>query len=804
MKSACYVMRYVIALAATWVCLSSVQASERASSQPVRPEDSSLVLMPWPQQVIPANGELVLGKEWKVALTTAKPRALKQTLARIAERASRQTGVPIRVRYVAPHQATLHIHIHDNAGVTPTLASWDESYVLVVNKATVSLTAAQWMGAQRGLETFLQLLGQSRELRVPQVKITDAPRFPWRGVLLDSSRHFLPIDVIKRQIDAMAAAKFNIFHWHLTDDQGWRFESRRYPNLHRLASDGDYYTRAQMKEIVAYAAARGMAVLPEIDMPGHASAIAVAYPDLMSAPGPYAMEYRWGVHKPLLDPSNEAVYQFVDGILGELAAIFPFNYVHIGGDEVDPTHWNDNEAIQAFMAANALTDSGALHAYFNRRVQTLVEKHGRHMIGWDEIQHPDLGKNVMIQSWQGPDGVSRAIASGYPTLLSTGFYLDQPQFASYHYRNDPVPPAPVVIDTPLTHVWAFSMARKRGKPVSGEFALLPGASPRVIVQFRGYSAREARVIGDVNGTYRFALDTWMGPVEFHAVMNNASLGGIAVVGNSPYPLTGESLDAPKVLNVSRSAAVISAESLSLIKGGEVALWGEIADASLMPLRLWPRAFVAAERLWSARDLLNEPSMYERMEAMSIWADISVNLGIAPAQQQKRRELVGDANVDALNAFIEVLEPAHYYHRHHEKSVHESYSRRDPLNRLADALPAEQASYRDVEKRLRDWLVSADNEADYGVLQQRVSAWQAAGSAMQPLLEKQPTWTTLVGTANAVHHEIRVLLTAKYEKRGLTTAQRDKCQQLIARAHQIDQEMIVASGRLLAMLLDSFE
>lgn len=174
------------------------------------------------------------------------------------------------------------------------------------------------------METLLQLLqtdGQNTFL--PLVDIRDVPRFPWRGVLLDSARHFLPLPDILRQLDGMAAAKLNVFHWHLTDDQGWRFASEHYPKLQQQASDGQFYTREQMRQVVAYATARGIRVVPEIDMPGHASSIAVAYPDLMSAPGPYRMEREWGVHKPTLDPTRDEVYQFVDTIVGELAAIFP-------------------------------------------------------------------------------------------------------------------------------------------------------------------------------------------------------------------------------------------------------------------------------------------------------------------------------------------------------------------------------------------------------------------------------------------------------------------------------------------------
>src|SRR5690606_2809463 len=214
--------------------------------------------------------------------------------------------------------------------------------------------------------------------------------FPWRGALIDASRHFFSIQTLKRQIDAMAAAKLNVFHWHLTDDQGWRMESKTFPLLQQKASGGKYYTQQEIRELVDYAWQRGIHVLPEIDMPGHVSALALAYPELMSAPGPYQAEERWGVHKPTLNPANREVYIFVEKLFTEVAALFPFAYIHIGGDEVDTEHWLNNPAIKTFMQEQQLADQHALQAYFNRRVADILAQHQRKMIGWDEIQHPDL------------------------------------------------------------------------------------------------------------------------------------------------------------------------------------------------------------------------------------------------------------------------------------------------------------------------------------------------------------------------------------------------------------------------------
>lgn len=393
----------------------------------------------------------------------------------------------------------------------------DESYQLKVSAEGVTLRANTRFGALRGMETLLQLIQNGAEnTAIPYVTIDDAPRFPWRGLLLDSARHFMPLDAIKRQIDGMAAAKLNVFHWHLTDDQGWRFASTRYPKLQQQASDGLFYTQAQMKEIVRYATDRGIRVVPEIDMPGHASAIAVAYPELMSAPGPYQMERHWGVLKPVLDPTKEATYAFAEAMIGELAAIFPDPYLHIGGDEVDDSQWQANPAIQKFMRGKGLADSHALQAYFNRRLETILEKYHRQMVGWDEIYHPDLPKSILIQSWQGQDALGEVAKHGYRGILSTGFYLDQPQYTAYHYRNEVVPQGlngvDTITDNDSAQSWRFVMPRLKGSAVEGSFTLIKGDSGwRGFIDFKGKSRRAVQDIAWLNDNQiTFSVDTWMG------------------------------------------------------------------------------------------------------------------------------------------------------------------------------------------------------------------------------------------------------------------------------------------------------
>ena len=397
-----------------------------------------LPLMPWPAKVErPATqGSLVLTDTLSVSVSGDD---LGDAVTRLRQRIARQTGWTLQPQAEKPQHATISITIAKKVAPLPKLDS-DEHYTLTIDANGVQIAANTRFGALRAMETLLQLIQNGTEnTTLPWVTIDDSPRFPWRGLLLDSARHFIPVEDIKRQIDGMAAAKLNVLHWHLTDDQGWRFSSRRYPKLTQLASDGLFYSEEQMRDVVRYAMARGIRVVPEIDMPGHASAIAVAYPELMSAPGPYEMERHWGVLKPVLDPTKAAAYTFAEAIVSELAAIFPDAYLHIGGDEVDDTQWINNPAIQQFMRDNKLADSHALQAYFNRKLEAILEKHQRQMVGWDEIFHPDLPKSIVIQSWQGQDALGEVAKQGYKGILSTGFYLDQPQYTAYHYRNEIVP-----------------------------------------------------------------------------------------------------------------------------------------------------------------------------------------------------------------------------------------------------------------------------------------------------------------------------------------------------------------------------
>jgi hexosaminidase len=330
--------------------------------------------------------------------------------------------------------------------VTGVATSTDERYHLRITAAGASLTAGGPLGIQRGLATFRQVLESTpRGWRAQFCDIQDEPRFAWRGLLIDAARHFLPVPVIKRNLDGMAAVKLNVLHWHLSDDQGWRVESKNFPRLHTVAGATGYYTQAQVREVVRYAAQRGIRVVPEFDLPGHTGALLAAYPRLASNDSIKAVPTRWGTSNnwALLDPTRESTYTMLDSVLTEMSGLFPDKYFHIGGDENDGRQWRRNPRIALFMqekcmlTAKGYVDKHQLQTYFNRRMLSILQKLGKTMVGWDEILGPDLPAPIVVESWRGPKAVLEAVRLGHPALRAHGYYLDLNYSAAAHYAADP-------------------------------------------------------------------------------------------------------------------------------------------------------------------------------------------------------------------------------------------------------------------------------------------------------------------------------------------------------------------------------
>jgi len=397
-----------------------------------------LNIMPLPAKAERGDGSLKIDANFHLAFVGYREQRLERAGQRFVHQVRRQTGIVLLPASTNTGAATLEIKTDHESKAIQELGE-DESYTLDVTPGGAKLHAADPLGVFHGLQTFLQLIAISPDgFSVPAVHIEDRPRFPWRGLMIDSGRHFIPMEVIKRNLDGMEAVKMNVFHWHLSDNQGFRTESRKFPKLHEQGSDGLYYTQEEIRDVVEYARDRGIRVVPEFDMPGHSTAWFVGHPELASGSGPYQVERKWGVFDPAMDPTDEKTYKFLNEFIGEMARLFPDQFFHIGGDEVNGKEWDANPKIQAFKKSHKIKDNAGLQAYFSGRVQDLVAKHKKTPVGWDEVLVPGVPKTIVIQSWRGVDALAAAAKDGYRGILSNGYYLDLGWSAARHYAMDPL------------------------------------------------------------------------------------------------------------------------------------------------------------------------------------------------------------------------------------------------------------------------------------------------------------------------------------------------------------------------------
>ncbi|WP_435136297.1 beta-N-acetylhexosaminidase [Formosa sp. A9] len=412
------------------------------------PLQETFNLMPWPKTISAQEQQFTLTPDLSIAIDGPKSNRVTTAATKFLRRLSGRTGLFLKEGF----PSTINNRKDASIILTYTTVSTlniktDEAYKLTVTNNNIHLNASTDVGIVRGLETLLQLISNTATTYyIPGVSITDEPRFVWRGLMIDVSRHFHPVHVIKRNLEAMAAVKMNVFHWHLVDDQGFRIQSKTFPELTDLASDGLFYTQEQIQDVVAYANTLGIRVIPEIDVPGHASAILTAFPNLGSKPGyEYSIERNSGVFDPTLDPTNEDTYVFLEQLFTEITPLFPDDYFHIGGDENEGKHWDENKDIQKFKAAHNLKTNHDLQTYFNIKIEKILHKLDKKLVGWDEILTPTMPTTAVIHSWRGeneglPKGgtLIEAAQKGYNTILSNGFYIDRMESIEKHYLTEPI------------------------------------------------------------------------------------------------------------------------------------------------------------------------------------------------------------------------------------------------------------------------------------------------------------------------------------------------------------------------------
>src|SRR5881392_2421479 len=416
--------------------------------------DSIPAIVPRPAHVTPQPGAFTL----RAGTVIVTDRALRKVGELLRDYLFPATGLRLGVATAAP-AGTPAISIR----LDSTLARLgDEGYRLDVSRSRVAIRAYRAAGAFYGIETLRQLLPpaifRQAEMAgvawsVPGIAIEDLPRFAWRGVHLDVARHFMPKEFVKKYIELAALHKLNRFHWHLTDDQGWRLEIKQYPRLTQVGawrrqtiigrpdkdsttwrfdgqSHGGFYTQDDIREIVAYARARFVTFVPEIEMPGHSQAAIAAYPELGNRGDTLPVWTRWGVDENILNP-GDATIQFEQNVLTEVMALFPGRWIHIGGDEAPKTQWKASPLAQARMRQLGLKSEDELQSWFTRRMDEFLTAHGRRLVGWDEILEGGLAPNAVVMSWRGVDGGIAAARAGHDVVMAPGShtYFDHYQAA---------------------------------------------------------------------------------------------------------------------------------------------------------------------------------------------------------------------------------------------------------------------------------------------------------------------------------------------------------------------------------------
>ena len=573
-------------------------------------------LMPMPAHVALGSGQLPIDGSFGIDLQGYTEPRLFAARDRFLSTLSRETGVFFQTGTTAG-QARLILRTGGASSPVQELRE-DESYHLEITSSHAELTAPNPLGVLHGLQTFLQLVRITPSgFAVPVVTIDDSPRFPWRGLMIDAGRHFMPLGVIERNLDGMEAVKLNVFHWHLSEDQGFRVESKLYPSLQEKGSGGLYYTQAEIEHVVTYARERGIRVVPEFDVPCHTTSWFVGNPQLASGTGPYKIETRWGVMDPAMDPTRESTYQFLDRFFGEMIKLFPDAYFHIGGDECDGKEWDANAGVQAFKRSHGFKDNAALQSYFTARVQKLVAGHHKIMEGWDEVLQPDTPRDVVIQSWRGPTALAAAARQGNRGLLSTGYYIDLNQSAAEHYLAD--------------------------------------------------------------------------------------------------PLAGE-------------GASLTSEQKARILGGEATMWSEFVTQENVDSRVWPRTAAIAERLWSAQDVRDLPSMYARLAAVSQRLQF-YGLHHLSSTELMLERMAGYPDPKALRVLAAVVQPPVGYQR--EELGH--YEASTPLNRLVDAVAPESDVARrfgGLAKAIADGTASAEQWQE---TREWLVLWRDNDAKLQPHL-----------------------------------------------------------------------
>ena len=421
------------------ILIALASSSLAANAQPVDTPPPTII--PQPAQMELSEGSFEFKYTMSVLVESDRPE-VREVADYLAGELSYGFGATVSVYESEPGKDIDVIRITTD-GADPSLG--DEGYQLRIVPHGMTLRAVTPRGLFLGAQTVRQLLpadfrpgsrGVAAPVEFPCLVITDKPRYKWRGLLLDCGRHYLTAPFIKRYIDLLAYHKMNVLHWHLTEDQGWRIQIKKYPKLIQIGAwrgesgsrYGGFYTQRDVHNIVRHAKSRYVTVVPEIELPGHSGGALAAYPELSCTGGPFKTSTRWGVHKDIYCAGNDKVFEFLENVLSEVIEMFPSEYIHIGGDEAPKDRWKECPKCQARIKAEGLKDENELQSYFIKRIEKFLNSKGKRLIGWDEILEGGLAPGATVQSWRGMEGAVAAATAGHDVIASptSHCYLDYP------------------------------------------------------------------------------------------------------------------------------------------------------------------------------------------------------------------------------------------------------------------------------------------------------------------------------------------------------------------------------------------
>ncbi|MGA9271151.1 MAG: family 20 glycosylhydrolase, partial [Lutimonas sp.] len=535
--------------------------------------------------------------------------------------------------------------------------------------------------------------------------------------------------------------KMNVLHLHLTDHQGFRIESKVFPLLHEMGSEGNYYTQKEIREILEYASDRGIRIVPEFDVPGHTASWFPGYPELASDEGPHVL-YKGVIGDAILNPANEYTFEFLKEFFGEMAALFPDVYFHVGADEPRDDDWNNNQEIQEFMNSKGFPDNHDLYAYFNQRLFEIVKGHGKRLLGWDEIRDAGLpSAEIGVQSWRNHKSLWKSAREGSHAILSAGYYLDHKQSAAFHYDVDPEVikgAIEIEIDSTLWQSWKVDLNFNDTKLDGELFMFGANENRRGVMGIMGNLYGFNRV-KEQDGTLEYDIEGPMGTATFELQQRGDSLQGESSISVFTLDITGSrsgGSDMPDGAPLPKFEKIepLTEAQLNNLLGGEACMWTEAADSVTLESRIWPRSGAIAEKLWSPQELADDANdMYRRLLILNEQLE-TIGLRHRSYRDALVLNRVEDTYRKPLADLINVLQEDLLFNR---LAIYDPpFDVDTPLNRVVDAAAPESYTAVGFDQKVDQWLESYD-EALKEEIRVQLKTWATTYQKLRPAFDEHP-------------------------------------------------------------------